>query len=118
MNGNSLDVFIDNTGLPEIIEMGYKMIGSKGRIILVGVPRINSNINIYSLPLHFGKLIIGSHGGESIPNKDIPRYLNLFNNGIWGIEGLISERYNLKNINSAISSIKNGHSVGRVIINL
>ena len=112
------DVFIDNTGLPKIIEMGYEMIDKVGRVILVGVPRINSNINIFSLPLHFGKLIIGSHGGESKPNIDIPRYLNLFNNGIWGIEGLISERYDLKNINSAISSMKNGKSAGRVIINL
>ena len=68
--------------------------------------------------MHFGKSIEGSLGGESIPNLDIPRYLNLFNNGIWGIEGLIRERYNLKNINSAISSMKNGKSVGRVIINL
>ena len=118
MNGNSLDVFVDNTGLPKIIEMGYEITSSKGRVILIGVPRINSNINIYSLPLHFGKLIIGSHGGESKPNDDIPRYLNLFNNGIWGIEGLISERYNLKNINSAINSMKNGQSVGRIIINL
>ena len=118
MDGNLLDVFVDNTGLPEIIEMGYEIISGKGRVILVGVPRINSNINIYSLPLHFGKLILGSHGGESKPNSDIPRYLNLFNNGIWGIEGLISERYNLKNINSAISSMRNGQSIGRVIINL
>ena len=47
MNGNSLDVFIDNTGLPKIIEMGYEMIDKVGRVILVGVPRINSNINIF-----------------------------------------------------------------------
>ena len=118
MEGNSLDVFVDNTGIPKIIEMGYQIINSKGRVILVGVPKINSNIKIYSLPLHFGKSIIGSHGGESNPSKDIPRYLNLFNNGIWGIEGLISERYNLKNINSAINSLKDGKSIGRVIINL
>lgn len=118
LNGNSLDVFVDNTGLPEIIEMGYGMVGRRGRVILVGVPRINSNINIYSLPLHFGKLILGSHGGESKPNEDIPRYLNLFNNGIWSIDGLISERYTLKSINAAISSMKSGQSIGRVIIKL
>ncbi len=118
LNGKSLDVFIDNTGLPEIIEMGYEITNSEGRLILVGVPSINSNIKIYSLPLHFGKSIIGSHGGECTPNKDIPRYLNLFNAGIWGIEGLVSERYNLKNINAAISSMQSGKSVGRVVINL
>ena len=30
----SLDVFIDNTGIPEIIEKGYELINSKGRVIL------------------------------------------------------------------------------------
>ena len=44
-------------------------------------------------------------------NKDIPRYLNLFNVSIWGIEGLVSERYNLKNINAARSSMQSGKSV-------
>ena len=34
----SLDVFIDNTGIPKIIEKGYELINSKGRVILVGVP--------------------------------------------------------------------------------
>lgn len=118
LKNNPLDVFIDNTGLPEVIEMGYEITHSKGRVILVGVPKKNSNINIYSLPLHFGKSISGSHGGESNPTKDIPRYLNLFNNGLWGIEGLISERYKLENINEAIDSMQNGQSIGRVIINL
>ena len=60
--------------------MGYQIIDSKGRLILVGVPKQGDNINIFSLPLHFGKIITGSHGGESIPNNDIPRYLNLFEN--------------------------------------
>ena len=114
----NLDVFIDNTGIPEIIEMGYEIMGPKGRMILVGVPRINSNIKIYSLPLHFGKSIIGSHGGESKPHDAIPRYLNLYNNDIWGIEGLVSERYKLKDINSAILSMKSGNRAGRIIIDL
>ena len=118
MGKRNLDVFIDNTGIPEIIEMGYEIMGPKGRMILVGVPRINSNIKIYSLPLHFGKSIIGSHGGESKPHAAIPRYLNLYNNDIWGIEGLVSERYKLKDINSAILSMKSGNSAGRIIIDL
>ena len=37
--GNNLDIFVDNTGLPEIIEKGYELINDLGRLILVGVPR-------------------------------------------------------------------------------
>ena len=115
VNGN-LDVFVDNTGLPEIIEQGYELINKDGRLILVGVPKKGKNINIFSLPLHFGKTITGSFGGECNPEKDIPRYLNLMTKGKWSIEGLVTERYALKDINIAISRIRDGSTVGRVLI--
>ncbi|MBO8240512.1 zinc-binding dehydrogenase [Prochlorococcus marinus XMU1412] len=118
LNPNSLNVFIDNTGLKEIIEMGYEVLSAKGRLILVGVPRHNSDIKIHSLPMHFGKSIEGSHGGESIPNEDIPRYLKLFNNGIWNINGLVTERFKLEEINYAIKEMQEGNTAGRIIINL
>ena len=115
---NKLDVFIDNTGIPSIIEMGYKLVSTSGRVILVGVPKHNADIKIYSLPLHFGLQLKGSYGGESNPSKDIPRYLNMLEKGIWDIEGLITERYKLKDINKAISSMREGKTAGRVIIEL
>ena len=115
---SNLDVFIDNTGLTEIIESGYNLINNQGRLILVGVPKLNNNINIFSLPLHFGKKIIGSFGGDCNPQNDIKRYIKLMNSGKFALEDLITERYKLKDINFAISRIKSGKSVGRVFIDL
>ena len=114
--GSNLDVFIDNTGIPEIIEKGYKLINSEGRLVLVGVPKAWSNINIFTLPLHFGKTITGSFGGESRPEKDIPRYLNLLLEGKLNLEGIITERFSLKEINLAISRMRSGKTIGRVMI--
>ena len=114
----SLDVFIDNTGIPEIIEKGYELINSKGRVILVGVPPKDSNIKIYSLPLHFGKIILGSHGGECIPELDIPRYLKLLTNKKINFEGLITSRFSLNDINIAINTMRSGSSSGRIMIDL
>ncbi len=114
----SLDVFIDNTGLPQIIELGYKLTQKQGRIVLVGVPKQGSDIRIHSLPLHFGKVISGSHGGECNPTKDIPRYLNHLNTGEWHLKELITSRYSLEDINLAIEDMKQGKTAGRVIIQL
>ena len=36
--------------------------------------------------------------------------------GKWSIEGLVTERYTLKDINIAISRIRDGSTVGRVLI--
>ncbi len=114
----TLDVFIDNTGLPNIIELGYELTNSNGRIILVGVPRKGADISIHSLPLHFGKVITGSHGGECQPHKDIPRYLNLLRKDRWSLAEIISARYRLEDINQAIDAMKSGETAGRVLIKL
>ncbi len=118
IGNRKIDVFIDNTGIPNVIEFGYENTTQDGRIILVGVPRVGENINIFSLPLHFGKTLIGSHGGETRPERDIPRYLNLLNNGRVEFDKLVSDRFSLKSINEAIEFMKNGKSSGRILIDI
>ena len=85
-------------------------------MILVGVPRRGSNINLYSLPLHFGKVLTGSHGGETQPHHDIPRYLNLYQQGYFKLDQIVSAHYPLKEINQAIDSMRRGETAGRVMI--
>ena len=113
---NNLDHFIDNTGQPAIIEMGYQMTKPQGKVTLVGVPRIGNNVNIYSLPLHFGKQLSGSQGGEAVPHEDIPRYYNLLNSGRIKLEVLLSEIVSLDNINKAIENMRSGKTSGRCLI--
>ena len=116
LNVQELDVFIDNTGLPAIIELGYTLTQRQGRVVLVGVPRRGNAVNLYSLPLHFGKQIIGSHGGETRPQYDIPRYLRMQEQGKLHLEELVSEHYSLAQINRAISAMRDGSTAGRVMI--
>jgi S-(hydroxymethyl)glutathione dehydrogenase / alcohol dehydrogenase len=113
-----LDIFIDNTGQTSIIEMGYKLTNSNGRVILVGVPRSGDNINIHSLPLHFGKIIKGSHGGEATPHIDIPRYQKLLNSGYVKLKPLITESFSLEEINTAIQRMRSGELSGRCVIKM
>jgi Zn-dependent alcohol dehydrogenase len=118
IGAQGLDVFIDNTGQPSIIEMGYELTGAQGRVVLVGVPRKGNNINIYSLPLHFGKTITGSHGGEAIPHEDIPRYQKLLAAGRIQLKPLITERLGLDDINKAIDAMRSGQLNGRCLIRM
>ncbi len=118
LKGKYLDVFIDNTGNSKIIELGYKVTNFNGRIVLVGVPRIGDNINIYSLPLHFGKLLIGSHGGGIKPSEDIPRFINMLLEKKFEVKNLITNRFKFNEINQAIDLMKNGKSDGRVVLDL
>lgn len=118
LNNGKLNVFIDNTGLPKIIEFGYKITDDFGKIVLVGVPRSENKTLLYTLPMHFGKKIIGSHGGETQPHLDIPRYLNLFENKLCNLESLITTYIELDNINKGIKDMISGKTAGRVIIKI
>ena len=82
------------------------------------MPKKGDELSIYTLPLHFGKVITGSHGGESIPNKDIPRYINLIKKGIWSLDDFVSVRYSLDDINSAIDDMQKGKTAGRIMIDM
>jgi S-(hydroxymethyl)glutathione dehydrogenase/alcohol dehydrogenase len=113
-----VDAFIDNTGQPAIIQMGYELTGPKGRVTLVGVPHKGNDITIYSLPLHFGKILSGSHGGEAVPEQDIPRYYALFKAGRIKLRELITDHYRLEDINRAIQGMRDGSVSGRCLVQL
>ena len=118
MQHSKIDVFIDNTGAPSIIQLGYGITKPHGRVILVGVPKAGNNINIFSLPLHFGKVLTGSHGGNCQPNVDIPRLFNLFNQGKMKLKELITDIYDLNNVNIAIAGMRDGTIQGRCMIRM
>ena len=116
LEDKGVDVFVDNTGNPEMIAEGWKLTQNKGRTILVGVPAKGKEAQLYTLPLHFGKIITGSHGGNGDPSEDIPRYMLLCKLGKLNLSNLITETYNLSEINQAIEQIKNGSLSGRCVI--
>ena len=116
LDNKGVDVFVDNTGNPEIIAEGWKLTQDKGRTILVGVPAKGEETKLYTLPLHFGKTITGSHGGNGYPSDDIPRYMLLSELGKLNLSDLITETHSLEEINQAIERMRNGKLSGRCLI--
>lgn len=116
LGASGVDSFIDNTGVPAVIELGYRITKPQGRVTLVGVPRNGQDISIHSLPLHFGKMLSGSHGGEAQPHLDIPRYQLLHRHGRIRLESLITERHPLDDVNLAIGRMRSGAASGRCLL--
>ena len=112
------DVVVDNTGNTEVINLGYELTSANGRMVLVGVPAKGNNISIYSLPLHFEKRITGSHGGETNPSIDIPKYIRLYENGQLSLDDLVTNRFRFDEINLAIDGIRTGDITGRCLIKM
>jgi S-(hydroxymethyl)glutathione dehydrogenase / alcohol dehydrogenase len=113
-----VDVFVDNTGVPAIIEQGYVLTKPQGRLVLVGVPKAGQSSSLFTLPIHFGKTLVGSHGGEAVPQDDIPRYMTLFDALGVRLEELITATTSLADINDAIAGIRSGAIAGRCVIEM
>ena len=112
------DVFIDNTGKPEVIARGYDLVNSKGRVLLVGVPKKGADTTLYTLPMHFGKHVCGTHGGEAQPHHDIPRYMGLAAARRVNFGDLITQIKPLKSINELIAGMRDGSTAGRCMVDL
>lgn len=115
VGASGADVTIDTTGNTDVIQSAYELTAANGRTVLVGVPTKSDHIRIHSLPLHFGKTLTGSHGGGACPTDDIPRYLRLYQKGKLRLDGMITHRFRLTEVNEAIAAIRAGKA-GRCIL--
>jgi len=111
------DVVIETTGNSRVIEQAYELTHPDGKTILVGVPKKGDNVSIYSLPLHFNKILTGSHGGDAVPDLEIPRYIRLMESSKMTLDGLITHEFVLDEINQALDLFRSGES-GRIIIKI
>ena len=111
------DVVVDTTGNARVIELAYSLTHADGRTILVGVPRKGDNVSIYTLPLHFKKILKGSHGGSVSPDIEIPRLINLVRTGTMRLDGLVTHTFPLEQVNEAIAALKSGEAA-RVLLDM
>ncbi len=116
LHGEAPDVFIDNTGKPELIARGYQSIKSAGQVVLVGVPKKGAETPLCTFDFHFGKAITGTTGGEAQPHLDISRYMRLFERRRISLSPLVTEVAPLEKVNHLIEGMRSGRTAGRCLI--
>lgn len=117
-HGGLVDVFVDCTGIPDIINEGLGSVKPGGKLILVGQTRFGLDLKLTNMALHYnGKTIIDSQGGLTNPTTDIPRYITLYRRKKLNIDGLITHRYPLEDINEAIKQVRSGNT-GRCVLEM
>src|ERR1700730_8746596 len=107
------DKVIETTGAKSVIELAYNLTHADGTCVLVGVP--SEKVSIYTLPIHFNKVLTGSHGGDARPHIDIPRLITLARAGRFSLDGIITHEFPLDKINDALDVVRSG-AAGRVLL--
>ena len=115
-----IDVILDTTGNCSVITKAFDLLAPSGRLILVGQPQPDANLNLLN-PLSFfdgqGKSIRASQGGRTNPTTDIPRYVSLATKGVLDFETLHTDTFELDEINEAFDLLKSGNA-GRIMIKI
>ena len=112
---NGADNILESTGVKSVIELAYELAHPDGVCVLVGVP--SEKVSINTLPIHFNKVLTGSHGGNSVPDVDIPRIVQLNRAGKMTFDGMITHEFAPDEINTAIDLVKSG-TAGRVLLRM
>lgn len=105
------DVVIETTGLLDVMQRAFRLASAEGRTILVGVPARGERLPVDTLPLHFGKVLTGSHGGGARPDRDIPRLVRMQRAGRFDLAPMISHRFPLEDVNEAIECLRQGEAL-------
>lgn len=114
------DCIIDTTGHFELVSKCIPFLSEQGRCIFVSQPKENSSLTITN-PINFfstkGLTFKTTQAGGFDPDIDIPKYIKLYLNKIINVDNIITDFYNLEQINEAVAKLMSGAS-GRIIINI
>ena len=112
------DVVIDTAGTPESIKRTLPFVAPSGRFVMIGQPPPGASVEILNASDLFageGKRIMATQGGGFRPDLDIPRYLRLHQMGALSIDGVITHRVPLAQINSGLDLVRAGEA-SRVLV--
>ena len=116
--GCGVDYAIEAAGQRETMETAFQAVRDNGGLcVLAGNLARGEKISIDPFALIKGKRIIGSWGGETNPDKDIPHYVKLYLSGKIKLGSLISHQYSLEAINDALAAFEAGETT-RVLIEI
>jgi S-(hydroxymethyl)glutathione dehydrogenase/alcohol dehydrogenase len=111
------DVTIDGTGNPKVIEAAYDLAKLRGgRCVLFGVMPHDQRVSIHTLPLHFGRILTGSEGGQSHPAEDISRILAQLASEHIDCSGFITNRAELKSVNDVANEMRGGSVLHAILV--
>lgn len=116
--GKGVDYAFEAAGMKNTMETAFQSVrNGGGKCVLAGNLSYGEEISIDPMFLIKGKQIVGTWGGETNPDKDIPKYVHWYLSAKMKLDKIITHQYKLKDINQAFDDLGNG-KVGRGLIEM
>ena len=115
--GRGADVVFVTVGVKAAIDSAQSYITKNGSVVIVGMPSSDTRGDYDPGTMAaWGQKFIGTKMGNTVISKDIPELLELYSQGKYQLEPLISGRFALEDINDALDEVRSGKAVKNVIV--
>ncbi|MDF0530835.1 alcohol dehydrogenase catalytic domain-containing protein [Tsukamurella sp. 8F] len=109
-------VVIEAAGNARAFETAYTATAPGGRTVTVGLPHPDARASISPLVLTAeARTVIGSYLGSAVPQRDIPKYEQMWREGRLPVEKLISAVIPLADINAGMDALADGQAIRQII---
>lgn len=115
--GRGVDIAIEAAGRETTMEAAFQATRDGGVCVIAGNPPAGVRIAIDPMALIRGRRIVGTWGGDTRPDLDIPRYVSAFQAGELPLGHLAGGEFSLADVNEAIDTLRHG-GAGRPLIDL
>jgi S-(hydroxymethyl)glutathione dehydrogenase / alcohol dehydrogenase len=115
--GRGADYTFEVIGLPETVLQAFAMARRGGTVVVVGMPRVESQVTFPGFPLFYDeKKMLGCLYGSAQVRRDFARLIGLVETGRLDIGAMVSRRIRLDEVNDAFRAIEAGEVIRSVIV--
>jgi S-(hydroxymethyl)glutathione dehydrogenase / alcohol dehydrogenase len=117
LTGGGANYVFEVVGIPALQRQGFLMLRKRGTLVLVGLPKMGSELSVPALPLIVKEArVIGSNMGSVPFQRVIPTYAQLYLDRRLTLDPLISDRIALEDINLGYERLIAGETARSVIV--
>jgi S-(hydroxymethyl)glutathione dehydrogenase/alcohol dehydrogenase len=114
--GDGFDYAFEAIGLPVTMRSAYDATRRGGTTCIIGVGAPTETLSLSAFELFFNeKTLVGSYYGSADVRSDFARMLRLWRNGRLDLEGMVSKKIAIDDVNDAVSDLKAGTVIRSVI---
>ena len=117
LTGGGVAHVFEMAGVPSAIELSYAILKRGGQLTISSLPDPSAR---FAMPLANlvgdERSIVGSYMGSCSPNRDIPRFLELYRQGRLPVDRLRSAEHELSAINSGFDRLARGEAVRDLVV--
>lgn len=107
--GGGVDIAVEASGRVDVMRQALQSVRPRGgRAVVVGNARQGETLSFDPVELNQGKQLRGTWGGDTMPDRDFPRYCEMIADGRIDLSPLKDAIYPLAEINRAIDDLEAG----------